>query len=344
MKAKLYRTLSLCLSMVLLLMLSGVGCSARRPEVVVYTALDRNFSEPIFEQFTRETGIRVLPKYDTESTKTVGLVNAIIAEAPHPRCDVFWNNEIVNTIRLKKRGLLQRCNPGNADLYPGTFKDPDNTWFGFAARARVIIVNTNLVPDTQIPRHVRDLALPRFQGRAGIAKPLFGTTASHVACLFSLLGPDKAKDLLLALKNNDIVVESGNKSCAVNVANGRLAAALTDTDDAIIELRRGAPVKIVFPDDGESEIGTLLIPNTLALIKGCPHPEAGEKLINYLLSPEIEELLSKGESAQIPLNTRHEGPHPLDPLPQRFMQVDFNAAAGMFQEAAKWVREEFLVP
>ena len=49
----------------------------------------------------------MLAKYDDESTKTVGLTNVIIQEAGRPRCDVFWNNEILNTLRLEEKGLLE---------------------------------------------------------------------------------------------------------------------------------------------------------------------------------------------------------------------------------------------
>ena len=60
------------------------------------------------DDFEKASGIRVLPKYDVESTKTVGLTAAIIAEAARPRCDVFWNNEILNTLRLEAEGAARR--------------------------------------------------------------------------------------------------------------------------------------------------------------------------------------------------------------------------------------------
>ena len=322
----------------------GGGCSDGQQKVVVYTALDRHFSEPIFRQFEAQTGIRVLPKYDTESTKTVGLVNTLIAEASHPRCDVFWNNEIVNTIRLQRRGLLQAYRPKHAALYPEQTHDPDNMWFGLAARARVLIVNTTLIGEADMPSGIRDLATPLFHGKTGIAKPLFGTTASHVACLFSVLGPQAAQDLLLSLKRNGVTVESGNKACATAVAAGHLAIALTDSDDAIIELRSGAPVRLLFPDRGPGQMGTLMIPNTLALIKEAPHPETGRRLIDYLLSPEVENHLAKSASAQIPLHREYRGPHPLGELPAHRMTADFSDAADLFDEAAEWIRHVFLAP
>lgn len=313
--------------------------------VVVYAALDRQFSEPILAEFTAQTGIRVDAVYDTESTKTVGLTNRIRAEAGRPRCDVFWNNEIVNTLRLKNEGLLQPCRPAQAENYPAAFRDPDGHWYGFAARARVLLVNTDLVPPEQMPTSIHDLADPRWRGRAGLAKPLFGTTASHVACLFALLGDKAAQELLGSFKANAVQVAAGNKTCAEMVGAGRLAFGLTDTDDALIELDAGRPVRIVFPDTGEGQMGALVLPNTLALIKDCPHPEAGVRLIDHLLSPEVEAQLARGPSGQIPLNrktaesARVGGLDTIGP-----MVVDFAGAAGAFERAAQYIEKTFLAP
>lgn len=52
----------------------------------------------------RETGIEVRGKFDVELTKSVGLTQEIISERDRPRCDLFWNNEVVNTLRLEREG------------------------------------------------------------------------------------------------------------------------------------------------------------------------------------------------------------------------------------------------
>jgi iron(III) transport system substrate-binding protein len=314
-------------------------------EVVVYTALDRAFSEPILEGFTAQTGIRTRPVYDTESTKTVGLVNRIRAEAARPRCDVFWNNEILNTLRLKHEGLLQTCQVAQAENYPERFRDPEGYWFGFAARARVLIVNTQLVPAELCPTSVKDLADPRWRGRTGIAKPLFGTTASHVACWFALLGEKPAAQMLAAFKANGVQIAAGNKACAEMVGAGRLAFALTDTDDALEEEGAGKPVRIVFPDGGEGQMGTLLLPNTVALVKGCPHRDAGARLLDYLLSPDVEQRLADGPAGQIPLHRAVIRPSRVGALQDiRPMNVDLARAADAFGVAAKYIEDEFLAP
>ncbi len=325
-------------------MTAGFGCGdSTKREVVVYTALDRAFSAPIFAEFERATGIRVRATYDPESTKTIGLVNRIRAEKERPRCDVFWNNEIINTLNLKREGLLAPSTPAGAEGIPPQYRDSAGYWYGFAARARVLIVNREMVPNEDEPRSVRDLLDPRWRGKIAVAKPLFGTTASHVAVLFSLWGEAEATAFLDALKANEVQIHGGNKGCAIAVAEGRAAIGLTDTDDALIELERGRPVRIVYPDQGENEPGTLFLPNTLAMVAGAPHPDEALRFIEFLLSAETERRLAAGPSAQIPLREGLKpSPRVRGPDSVRAMQVDLDTAAESFDAASRVVEERFL--
>ncbi|HYW79465.1 MAG TPA: extracellular solute-binding protein [Thermoguttaceae bacterium] len=323
--------------------LLSAGCwSADEAEVVVYSALDREFSEPIFEDFTADTGVTVAWKFDTESTKTVGLTNLLIEEADRPRCDVFWNNEILNTLRLEQQGVLDVYRSPAAEGYPEMARSANGTWHGFAARARVLIVNTDLVAEDERPNSIHDLADEKWQGKVGIAKPLFGTTATHAACLFAHWGDEKAKEFFRRLKANEVQILSGNKQVALSVAGGQLAFGLTDTDDAIIEIEKGLPVAIVYPDQGKDGLGTLFIPNTLAIIKGGPNPETARRLVDYLLGPKVEAKLAAGPSAQIPLNPKVDVEVRVQmPKTVRPMAVDFEAAALKWKTAAGFLRDEF---
>jgi iron(III) transport system substrate-binding protein len=310
--------------------------------VVVYSALDREFSEPLLKDYAKRTGVRVLPKFDVESTKTVGLTNLIMAEARRPRCDLFWNNEILNTLRLKEKGLLVPFKPDHGGDLPATFRAKDETWYGFAARGRVLIVNTKLVPETERPKGIQDLLDPKWKGKIGIAKPLFGTTATHAACLFAAWGDDKAMRYFRDLKANGVQVLSGNKQVAMAAGSGQIAFGLTDTDDAMGEVDAGSPVTIIYPDRQPDGLGTLFIPNTLAIIKGAPHPKEAETLANHLLSPEVEAALARGPSAQIPLlkstnvEARVETPRTV-----HAMEADFEAAAKLWDKVAAFLVAEF---
>ena len=310
--------------------------------VVVYSALDREFSDPLLKDYGQRNGVRVLPKFDVESTKTVGLTNLIIAEAQRPRCDLFWNNEILNTLRLKERGLLAPFRPGHADDLPDTFKAKDGTWYGFAARARILIVNTKLVPEADRPRGIKDLVDPKWKGKIGIAKPLFGTTATHAACLFATWGDEQARRFFRNLKANGVQVLSGNKQVATAVGSGQIAFGLTDTDDAMGEIDAGSSVSIIYPDREPDGLGTLFIPNTLAIIKGSPHPKEAEALANHLLSPEVEAALARGPSAQIPLlKSTNVAARVETPKSVHAMQVNFEAAAKLWDKVAAFLVSEF---
>jgi iron(III) transport system substrate-binding protein len=321
---------------------SRKGAASSGSEVVVYTALDQEFSEPILEDFQKATGVRTRAKYDVESTKTVGLTSEIIAEAGRPRCDLFWNNEILNTLRLEKLGLLEAYRTAAGEVFDSDWKSRDGTWYGFAARARILLVNKNLAGGDSAPRSINDLADAKWRGKVGIAKPLFGTTATQAACLFAHWGDEKAEDFFKRLKANDVQVLGGNKRVAEEVSTGRLAFGLTDTDDAMGEIDRGMPVQIVYPDQGADGIGTLFIPNTVSVIKDGPHSAAARQLLNYLLSPEVERKLAEGPSVQIPLNPKvHAKLRVETPQTVKAMDVDFRAAAEKWDVAAKFLRDEF---
>lgn len=340
-----------CLAIALLCLgaLLPAGCGGdSKPEVVVYAALDREFSEPILQDFEKETGIRVLAKYDTEANKTVGLASAILQQRNRPRCDLFWNNEILQSLRLEKEGVLDVYRSPAAEAFPAAFVSKDGTWHGFAARARVLLVNTQVVPADEIPSSLLDLANPAWKSKVGIAKPLFGTSATHAAVLFARWGDEKAQQFYADLRKNDVQIVAGNKQVADAVGRGQLAFGLTDTDDAIIEVDRGRPVTIVFPDQGEDQMGTLLIPNTLCLIRGGPNSEQARQLVDYLLQPKVEQRLAEGESAQFPLNpavktkSRVLANEAGEQKTIRWMQVDYSAAAQKWQTASQHLSSEFL--
>jgi iron(III) transport system substrate-binding protein len=312
--------------------LALLACSDGQPKVVVYCALDREFSEPILKVFQDQTGIVVDWKFDVESSKTVGLVKDIEEEANRPRCDVFWNNEIMHTIRLERQGLLETYRSPQAASFPAEFRDPDGTWCGFAARARVFIVNTDLLPDPAgWPRSYRDLVDPRFSGKGTMAKPTTGTTQTHVAALFSVLGEQPAWQFLDGLFANDVTLATSNGSVMKLVRDGERAFGFTDTDDFNVARRDGYPVEVVYPDSAAGELGTLLIPNTVSIVKGAPHREQAEKLVDFLLSELVEKQLAYSASAQIPLRPQVERPpHVAQVADLNVMKVDFEKVADAY--------------
>jgi iron(III) transport system substrate-binding protein len=331
------------------LFLALAGCSRPGDSVVVYTSLDDVFSRPVLEAFEAETGIRVEPVFDVEAEKTTGLYQRLLAERGRPRADVFWSSEVVRTAALERAGVLAPWTPDAAAAIPPSFRSPSGSWTGFAARARVIIYHTGRVPPSGRPRSVRDLADPRFRGEAAMALPLHGTTAAHAGALRARLGKERMEELFRALAANEVKVVAGNSVVRDRVASGEVKIGLTDTDDAHVAIRKGLPVGIVFPDQEplypglDGPLGTLVIPNTVALIAGAPHAEEGKRLIEYLLRPETEALLARGESAQIPVRKGIAPPQDLG-LPENLvsMEVDWEKAREGLEDSVDFLRTLFV--
>jgi len=322
----------------------AASCSRRESRVVLYCAQDREFAEELLAEFTRETGLAVDTKFDTEANKSVALAAELQQEAGHPRCDVHWNNEPLGSVRLASAGVYAPLPENFVAAFPADTRPADRTWQGFAARARVLIVNSNLVKDADRLRNLFDLTAERYAGRVAIAKPFFGTTATQAAALSATLGAERTREFFARLKANRVNVVAGNKQVARGVADGHFAVGVTDTDDALIELRDGKPVAIVFPDaDG---FGTLFLPNTVALVKNGPNPVAGQKLVEFLLRPETEKRLAEGGGFQIPLNPAVKADLPtaiLRPTQTKAMTVDYARAAEMWEGTQAMLRELFAV-
>src|SRR6266568_2299307 len=280
--------------------LSLPGCFSKgRQSVVVYVSEDQVFSEPILKDFERETGIAVKSVFDTEESKSAGVMNRLIAEKDNPQADVYWANEPVRADALKQRGVSGAYDSPSAEGIANQFKDPDHYWTGFSARARVLLVNTS---STIKPASIMAYTEPSAKGRAAIANPLFGTTTDYVAALFTIWGDDRAKTFMNDMKTNAVKMTTSNGESTDFVATGQVDFSLVDTDDGVNTKKQGKPVEIVNPDQDSNGIGVLILPNAVALIKGGPHPENGKRLIDYLLSKPTERKLAFADCAQIPLH------------------------------------------
>ncbi|MBK7644537.1 MAG: extracellular solute-binding protein [Planctomycetes bacterium] len=330
---------------VLSLLLCGLlaGCG-KQPDLVVYCSLDQEFAEPLIQRFAKESGLDVHVEFDVEAAKTVGLVARIREEGSNPRCDVFWNNEVAHTAALGGDGLLEPYDSPSAQDLPPLFRDPDRCWNGFAARAHILIVNTKLADPATITS-MWDFVDPKWSGKVIMAKPLTGTTLTHMAALYLALGEAKADEYVTRIhelsKTGAVDLTNGNAAVARLVGDGKLAVGWTDTDDFAVALERGAPVVAVYPD--KEGCGTLLLPNSVAILKGAPHLPAAKRFVDWVLRPEIEKELAFSRSAQIPV--RDSVPRPdsmVSPGAFKPMTVDFKKLGAEIEKRADVLKQLFV--
>ena len=309
-------------------------------EVVVYTSVDEILSSQVFERIAEQTGLKILPVYDSESTKTTGLYLRILQESPNTRADVFWNSEFSRTLLLAKEGLLEEYRSPMAREIPNQFKDPRGRWTGFSARARVLCFNPDLIQPSEVPTSATGLLDTRWKGKVAWANPMFGTTATHCGALLQLWG-EKIYSDRVSVFNQNFTRLIGNGQVAQLVARGRFVMGLTDTDDVWRLKLKGRPIEMI-PFDKEGA-GTLLIPNTVAILKGAPHPEEARKLVDALLQPEIEKQLAETDSRQWPVRTDIPVPEDLGSIDEiRTLTLNYRSISDSVDRAVEIVRKRIL--
>ena len=329
------KTILSVISILLIIFING--CSNNRNEVVVYTSVDQVFSEPVLKDFEQQTGIKVKALYDTEETKSTGVLNRIIAEKNNPQCDLFWSGDPVRAIVLKNKNISFPYNSKDAEDINPVYRDPENYWTGFSARARVLIYNKKLLKEEDVPQSVFDLTNKKLKGKFAIANPLFGTTTFHIAALFTLLGDEKAKQFLADLKKNKVVIATSNGDVKKRVMQGEVFCGLTDTDDAFEAAKEDTNIGFVFLD--QKGIGSLVIPNTVNLIKKSPNQNNAKLLFDFLLSKKTEAKLAK-LCAQMPLHKGVQVPKDVPSLDNIVpMKINFDETATELEKIQPFLKK-----
>lgn len=331
--------------------------------LVVYCSHDSVFSEPIIEAFEKETGIEVVFVPDTEASKSLGLTQRILAERDQPRCDVFWNNQQLGTMDLAAAGVLEPYQGPGYQRIPVGYKDAEGLWAGFAARMRVWIVNTDKMEAT---RKAVENAIEKGAGAKGtetetlshvaIAKPLYGTTRTHYTVLWDVKTGDRLKQWHKDWRDRGVLELTGNGTVMREVGAGNVDLGLTDTDDYFVAKDDGKPVAMVpawvavkvdqnkASQDVKAGEYQIVIPNTVAIIKGTNQRENAQRFVDYLLSKKVELMLAKSKARQIPLGDIDDEHLPAEVRALRnFVKTgyplsDLHASR---EACLKWLRQEY---
>jgi iron(III) transport system substrate-binding protein len=314
------------------LALTGGGCDGDRSDqadVVLYTSIDEPVARQIIAAFEEQSGYTVRLVTDTEATRSVGLAERLRAEKNRPQADVWWGNEPFHTIALAEENLLASYeSPAAVDIDP-LFKDRQHRWAGNGLRARVLAVSDTLAADLLPDPGIEDLLRPEFRDRITIARPTTGTTGSHVAALYVLLGSDAADRFFRELRRNGVVLVGSNSQVAQQVGAGNFLIGVTDNDDIANARSAGGKLHQLLPDQGQRGMGTLTIPTTVGLVASRPDNQAARALIDFLLSGRTEQQLFEAKFAAYSVRAA-EGQRVVES-----MDVDYAQVAAALPEAVR---------
>jgi iron(III) transport system substrate-binding protein len=260
---------------------------AAASELVIYSGRKESAFKPLVELFERTTGVKVALK----TGKTSGLANEILQERQRPRADVLIATEAGICELLARDGALDTYQSPKANAIPPEYKSAKGFWTGISGRARVILYNTRLVKENEIPRSVLDVADTRWKGKVAIAATRERTTLAWLATLVDAMGEARAKAYIDSLLQNGLHILPDNSDVWRGVGSGEFALGLTNSPNYHLAIEAGLPVGVVYPDQGRAQMGVLVNPNVVAIVRGAKNLAQARQFVDFILSPKAQELL-----------------------------------------------------
>jgi iron(III) transport system substrate-binding protein len=151
------------------LLTGTAGCGAfggsDAPSITLYNGQHEQTADALVAAFEKQTGITVNVRNDDEDT----LADQIMAEGSRSPADVIYTENSPPLENLQGKGLLAKVDPATLSHTPARFSSPDGDWVGVSARVSVLIYNPSLIPASQLPTHVSQLAEARYRGKLALA-------------------------------------------------------------------------------------------------------------------------------------------------------------------------------
>ncbi|WP_342050597.1 MULTISPECIES: Fe(3+) ABC transporter substrate-binding protein [unclassified Cupriavidus] len=279
----------------------GLPAQAVAQEKVLnlYTARHYQTDESLYNNFTRQTGIKINRIEGQEDP----LLERIRNEGANSPADVFITVDIGRLWRAQQAGVFAPVKSKVLESrIPANYRDPAGEWFGFSARARVIAYNKTAVKPGDITRY-EDLADPKWKGKVCTRSSGHVYNLSLVSSLIAHDGEAKteawargvAGNLARAPKGGDTdqlkAVAAGE--CDVAISNTYYIARLlksTKPEDKAVSEKLG----VVWPN--QSSQGVHMNISGGGMLKHAPNKEAAVKFLEYLASDEAQAYFADGNN------------------------------------------------
>jgi iron(III) transport system substrate-binding protein len=248
--------------------------------------------------------------------------------------DVYWSGDAIYNEYLRQQGLTVPYHV--ASDIAAAYRDPQDNWVGIAPRILVMLVRST-VKRTERPSSIRAYIDPAWKGKGALADPLKGSMRSHFAALSTAWGDQQTASFYKAARDNDTKIVATQEECADMVVEGDADFALVDSDVALNRVRKNLPVELIYPDQSAGELGAIVAPNGLSIIRGCKNLPAARRLMDYLTSRDGERRIILLSPAQVPLNegVGTESPNMWRIESLHVMHTDYPAAAKKIMDMEK---------
>jgi len=193
-------------------------------ELVIYSGRKEPLFIPVVEKFQEKTGIKVI----LQSGETPALANAILEEKANPRADVFIAGDAGTLEKLNMENVLLPNSSNIINALDPKFKVKNGSWVSVSARARIIMYNTNLVAEKDLPKSMLDLTDPKWKGQVGIQLSSNESFIAQITAMRSVMGDVAVEKYLKDLKANNPVSLKSSTDIRKAVGSGELKLGMTN--------------------------------------------------------------------------------------------------------------------
>jgi iron(III) transport system substrate-binding protein len=265
---------------------TSVAAAPPRIELVVYSERKEPLIQPIFERYTRETGVVV--RWLTDAAPV--LIERLAAEPAGRRADLFMSVDAGSLWQAAERGLLAAVeSPLLAAAVPASLRDPQGRWFGLSQRARTIVHASERVAPAELSDYAA-LAEPQWRGRLCLRSSKKVYNQSLVAMLIERLGADESERILRGWVANLAAPPFADDTLlAQAIAAGRCDVGLINTY-YLARLQQdspGFPVAVFWPD--QEGAGVHVNISGAGVVAGSRHAEAATALLEWLVSEPVQQ-------------------------------------------------------
>jgi len=273
---------------------SGSSDGKASTSVTVYSAdglhsdAGDGFYDKVFKDFTAKTGIKV----DYVEGGSGEMVQRLVREKSNTKADlVVTLPPFIQQAGVK--GLLDTYRPAGSDKVAAADKSADGTWTSIVNNYLCFIYNTKELP--QPPRTWNDLLDGKFKGKLQYSTPgVAGDgTAVMIKAMHDFGGKGPAMDYLKKLQSNNVGPSASTGQLAAKVDKGELLVANGDVQMNYADMASMPHQGIFFPAaDSTGKPTTFALPYAAGLVKNAPHADAGKKLLDFLLTTEVQQQVS----------------------------------------------------
>ncbi|MEZ5787471.1 MAG: Fe(3+) ABC transporter substrate-binding protein [Xanthobacteraceae bacterium] len=267
-----------------------VAAWAQSDEVNVYTYREAKLMAPLFEAFTKDTGIKV-----NAISANAGLEQRIASEGENSPADVLLTVDIGRLMDAVNLGVAQPIKSVTLDqIVPAQYRDPEGLWYAISARARVVYASRDRVAQDEIT--YEELADPKWKGRICIRSGQHIYNNALFAAFIAHHGEAKAEEWLRGLKANLAQKPSGgDREVARDIAAGKCDIGVGNTYYWALMLNRdpdkkawAEATKVLLPTFKDG--GTHMNVSGVVLAKHAPNKDNAMKLIEWLMSEPAQKL------------------------------------------------------